>query len=76
MLLGLVVSDELKSGCFKSKTRITVPYRLRKNSQFKVKLAENVPPGLKPDSVGFMRGLPPASLRIEFFRSLFSRALI
>jgi hypothetical protein len=52
MLPGLVVSDELKSGCFKSKTRITVPYRLRKNSQFKVKLAENVPPGLKPYGFG------------------------
>jgi hypothetical protein len=46
--------------------------RLRKNSENQVKLAESVPPRLKPHSFyGLYTGVKtPVSLRIEFFRSL------
>jgi hypothetical protein len=46
--------------------------RLRKNSENQVKLAESVPPRLKPHSFyGLYTGVKtPVSLRIEIFRSL------
>jgi hypothetical protein len=52
----------------------TRPYRLRKKANHLAKIQKSNPPGLKPVMIlQALRGdKSPASLRFEFFRSLFS----